>query len=108
VVPIPKTGKDSSKPENYRPIALTSCLSKSMEKMVIERLIYFVESKGYLSNYQIGFRRGRNNMDPIVCLQHEVLTAKVNKESVLAVFLDIEKAYDMMWKEGLLIKLRKM
>ena len=29
-------------------------------------------------------------------------------ESVVVVFFDIEKAYDMMWKEGLLIKLFKM
>jgi hypothetical protein len=29
----------------------------------------------------------------------------VNKETVVAVCFDVEKAYDMMWKEGLLIKL---
>lgn len=31
--------------------------------------------------------------------------AIINREAVIAVFLDIEKAYDSMWKEGLLIKL---
>lgn len=33
---------------------------------------------------------------------------QANEESVLAVFFDIENAYDMMWKEGLLIELHKM
>lgn len=47
-------------------------------------------------------------MDPAICLQHEGMKAKVHKESVLAFFLDTEKAHDMMWKEGLMIKLRKI
>ena len=34
VIPIPKPGKDSSDPNNYRPIALTSCLCKTLERMV--------------------------------------------------------------------------
>ena len=39
VVPIPKPNKDLSDPTNYRPIALTSCLCKTMERMVNERLV---------------------------------------------------------------------
>ena len=34
IVAIPKPGKDSSDPNNYRPIALTRCLCKTMERMV--------------------------------------------------------------------------
>ena len=40
VIPIPKPGKDHSIPNNYRPIALTSCLCKTMERMVNERLVW--------------------------------------------------------------------
>lgn len=47
-------------------------------------------------------------MDPAVRLEHEIRRAQVNRESVVAVFLDVEKAYDMMWKEGLLIRLRQI
>jgi len=38
VVPIPKPGKDTSDPTNYHPIALTSCVCKTMERMVNNRL----------------------------------------------------------------------
>ncbi len=41
-------------------------------------------------------------------LEHEIRKAQINRESVVAVFFDIEKAYDMMWREGLLIKLCKL
>jgi hypothetical protein len=34
VIPIPKPGKDHSEPSNYRPIALSSCVCKTMERMI--------------------------------------------------------------------------
>ena len=37
VIPIPKPGKDSSNPNNYRPIALTSYINKTLEKLVNNR-----------------------------------------------------------------------
>ena len=40
-------------------------------------------------------------MDGVVLLDAEIKKAMLNKEVVVAVFLDIEKAYDMLWKEGL-------
>ena len=45
IVPIPKAGKDSSDPSNYRPIALTSCVCKVMERMVNNRLVWYLEKK---------------------------------------------------------------
>lgn len=44
-------------------------------------------------------------MDPIVLLETEIRKAQVNKESAMAVFFDVEKVYDMVWKEVLMIQL---
>lgn len=95
---ICKPGKDPNLAESYRPIALTSHVGKIMEKMINETLVYYLETRE-LKCYQSGFRKGRSTIDPV--LLH--CTAHVNKESVVAVFFNVEKAYDMMWKEGLLI-----
>jgi len=46
-------------------------------------------------------------MDQVVCLETDIRKALSNKEIVIAVFFDIEKAYDMVWREGLLLKLEK-
>lgn len=67
-----------------------------MERMITERLVYKLESRGLITPYQSGFCNGRTT---VVCLENEIHKAQVNKESVLATFFDIEKAYDMMWKE---------
>ena len=56
---------------------------------------------------EIGFQSGRITIYSVVRLENDIRKAQVN-ESVIAVFLDIEKANDMVWKEGLLIKLRKL
>ncbi len=79
-----------------------------MERMINERLMYFLESKVIIDRCQSGFRKGRNTMDSVINLEDEIRKAQVNKETVGAVFFDVEKAYDMMWREGLLIKLHLM
>lgn len=54
---------------------------------------------------QSGFRRGRNSRDPVLCLEHKVRKAQIKRVVAVFFFFDIEKAYDMMWREGLLIKI---
>ncbi len=108
VIPIRKPGKDPRKPISYRPIALTSNLCKKMERLITERLSCEMEKRGLLVSCQSGFRKGRNTMDSVVKLETEIRRAQANKETVVAVFDDIKKAIDMIWKEGLLIKLDKI
>lgn len=108
VIPIAKPGKDQSQSISYRPISLTSNICKLMERMVMNRLSYVIESKNLFSAYQSGFRKGRKTMDSVLCLENEIRKAQVKKEVVIGVFFDIEKAYDMLWKEGLLLKLDSM
>lgn len=71
VIPVWKPGKDPTQPSNYRPIALTSHVCKIIERIVNERLIYFLEKGGLISSYQSGFRRDRGTMDPIPCLEND-------------------------------------
>ena len=93
IIPIGKPGKDKSNPINYRPIALTSNLCKLMEKMIVRRLNYILEVKGFMSPYQSGFRAGRNSMDAVLSLEADIRKAQANKEVMVGVLFDIEKAY---------------
>lgn len=55
VIPIPKPGKDPKYVGNYRPISLTCCLSKIMEKMINSRLVWYMEKNGFLNPFQMVF-----------------------------------------------------
>lgn len=53
-------GKYPSCAGSSRPMALTSNPHKLMEKMIVNRLSYFLEQGGLLSQRQSGFLKGRS------------------------------------------------
>ena len=108
VIPIPKPGKDHAEPTNYRPIALTSCLCKTLERMINKRLIWYLESNNLLSRYQSGFRAGRSTNDNLVRLETFIRDAFVKKEHIVAVFFDLEKAYGTTWRYGIMKDIHKL
>ena len=108
VIPIPKPGKDCSIPSNHRPIALTSCLCKSMERIINKRLVYFLESNNLLTPFQCGFRQGRSTLDHLVRMETIIRNALTASQHLVAVFFDLEKAYDTTWKYGIMKDLHYM
>lgn len=102
IVPFLKPGKDRSNASSYRPIALTSCLGKTFERLVNNRLIFILESNSLLSRFQCGFRASRSTTDHLVRLETGIREAFVNRQFYLSVFFDLEKAYDTTWRYGIL------
>ena len=90
-------GEDKSASKIYRPIALTSCVWKTMERMVLPRLTLALEEQNFLKNYQSGFKRLHSTIDCLVRLESAIQETFKRDEYMVAVFLDIEKAYDMLW-----------
>ena len=102
VIPIPKPGKDHSDPNNYRPIGLTSCVCKTLERMSNDRHLWYLESNNILTDIQCGFRKRRSTIDHWVRLESYIRDAFLNKQEVVFVFFYPEKAYDTTWKYGIL------
>ena len=75
-----------------------------MERLVTNILQWFVEKNNLLSNNQSGFRKNRSTVDQILKLNDNILKKLKNKENVLAVFIDFERAYDMLHVPTLLKK----
>ncbi|GFT26350.1 probable RNA-directed DNA polymerase from transposon X-element [Trichonephila clavipes] len=98
VIPILKPGKDPKNPLSYRPIALTSCLCKTLERMVNARLVYQLEKNKCIPLFQSGFRKGRSTLDNIIQLENKIRNAFVRRNHLVSIFFDIEKAYDRVVK----------
>ena len=108
IIPIPKPGKDLTNPSSYRPIALTSCLCKVLEKMINHRLMWKLETENLLAKEQCGFRKNHSTIDHLIRLESTVRNAFINKQHVVAIFFDLEKAYDTTWKSGILSDLHEL
>ena len=108
VIPLPKEGKDHNYANSYRPIALTSCICKTLERMVNERLVFHLDKNKILSKFQCGFRNDKSTLDQLVRLETYIRDAFASKEHVVAIFFDLHKAYDTAWKHGILKDLYDM
>ena len=108
IIQIPKPGKDHGDPNSYRPIALTSRLCKTLERMINVILVWYLESNNLISPVQSGFRSERSTNDNLVRLETFIRDAFVAKEHVVAVFFDLEKAYDTTWRHGIMRDLHEL
>ena len=107
IIPLLKAGKTPKEIKSFRPISLTSCVVKLMERIVAERLYYIVESAGIIHRFQAGFRKGRSCEDQILKVVQAIENgfAKPEMERTVLVLLDFSSAYDTVWREKLLTSL---
>ena len=85
--------KDTTNPSNYRPVALTSCVCKIMERMINNRLVWYLERNKIITPAQSGFCKGWSTTDQLVRLESFVREAFIQKQHFTAIFIDLEKAY---------------
>jgi hypothetical protein len=102
VVPIYKgDGGATDQAESYRPISLTSCVVRTMEHLVQVKLIQHISP--HIHDYQYGFRPQHSTHHSIYhLLQSLYRRAEQPKSFTPVVFLDLKKAFDRVWHDGLL------
>ena len=108
VTPILKKGKPAGNPKSYRPISLTSCIGKVAERMINTRLYHWLETNHLLSDMQAGFRKGCRTEDQLIRFIQNTLDGFQASKTTTAVFIDLQQAYDRVWRKGLLIKMSNM
>ena len=105
VIPIYKKGA-KGKAENYRPVSLTSIVSKIMESIIKDELNSHLEINNLISDSQHGFMKGRSCTTNIVEFMEKVTRAVDQGKAVDIFYLDFAKAFDKVPRERLLEKLK--
>jgi len=70
--------------------------------MINDRLVWYLEKHKFITNVQSGFRKNRSTTDQLVRLESFVREAFIQNQHVVAVFFDLEKAYDTTLKHGIM------
>lgn len=106
--PIPKPGKDLKSVKSSRPITMLSCIGKLAERVVQGRLEKHLENNTKLGKFQMGFRKGRSTNEALALTYNQIKVAQSQKQACILCFLDLESAFDSVWHEGILIKLKNL
>ena len=108
IKPILKPNKNKTDLNSYRPISLTSSVSKIMEKMIGNRLNWYLVKNKLLNPNQAGFRKFFCTNDPIIRLKHEAEVAVNSGSYTIAIMIDFTRAFDLLWTDGLILKLMQL
>lgn len=108
ILSFPKVGKTANSVTNYRPISLLSCMSKLLESVIRNRLQQYSENKNIIKRFQLGFEKGLSPQHATLKLSTDITTSLQEDKYLVACSLDIEKAFDSVWIEGLIYKLKHL
>ena len=107
IVSLFKKG-DKEDPGNYRGITLLSVVGKVFCKILNDRLVQYLDKSSKIHEGQAGFRAGRCCIDNIFT-HNELIQGRLKEgKKTFSFFLDIQKAYDSVWRNGLWLKLWNM
>ena len=87
---------------------MTSCLGKVAERMINSRLYHWLEKNRILNNAQAGFRKGSRTEDQLFRFILSTMDGFQQGKHTSAVFIDLQQAYDRVWRKGLLMKMRNI
>ena len=107
-MPVHKKNENNLK-GNYRPISLLPIFGKILEKLIYDSLYSHLVSSELLNPNQSGFRPSDSTVNQLISMTHTIFKAfDCNPPlDVRSVYLDISKAFDRVWHDGLIYKLKR-
>ena len=97
---------DPSVVSNYRPISLLSTVGKLLERIVHKHIFNLFQEHHIITTLQSGFVPGDSTINQLVDIYNTFCKALDDGKEVRAIFCDISKAFDRVWRKGLIYKLK--
>ena len=109
IIPVHKKG-DKQIVDNHRPVSLLPIFGKFFEKLLFNSIMDFLEGNNLLSSNQSGFRSNDSCESQLLSIVHVIYCSFDCHPSleVRVISLDISKAFDRVWYEGLLYKIQSI
>lgn len=101
VIPVDKV-RNTTRCEEFRPINVLSNHEKLLEKTVAEQLTDYIKKKGIVIEEQSGFREGYSCESSVVCTLQQWRLFIDQKQKVMAVFIDLKRAFEIINRDILL------
>ena len=105
VQPVHKKNNRQIK-SNYRPISLLPICGKLLEKIVFDHVYHHLNTHNLLSKNQSGFRPGDSTRYQLISITSDIYKSFESFDETRAIFLDISKAFDKVWHNGVIHKLK--
>ena len=103
-IPIHKIG-DKQTIKNYRPVSLVPICGKIFKRLLYGTVFNFFSKNNLFFENESGFRPGDSCINQLISVNHETLSALDMGLEVREIFLDISKAFDKTWHDGLIFML---
>uniref|UniRef100_A0A6M2DPJ2 Putative reverse transcriptase panstrongylus megistus n=1 Tax=Xenopsylla cheopis TaxID=163159 RepID=A0A6M2DPJ2_XENCH len=104
-MPVHKPAKPPHLPSSYRPITLLNTMSKTIEKVILTRIKEHLTEHNIIPHCQYEFRERHSTLHPLCRITENTITNFSKHKNTSAIFIDLEKAFDSIWIEGLIYKL---
>ena len=109
IVMIPKPNTRQTDAKNYRPISLLNFMSKIYSRIINNKLKDFLEQNNCIRDTQFGFRKKRGTSSLLTQMYELIARTKCNKKTLVTIVSrDVSKAFDKLWRRGLIYKLIEM
>ena len=93
--------------KNYLPVSLLPICGKVFERLIYNSLFEYFIKNDLISPNQSGFKPGESCTNQLISIVHEIYQSFDDGFEVRGVFfLDISKAFDKVWKNGLIYELK--
>ena len=98
---------DKQTTKNYRPISLLCIVGKALERCVHNVLFSYLLENNLITPLQSAYQPGNSTTTQLLDLYHQMMTALDEGKELRFIFMEVSKAFDRVWHDGVIYKLRR-